>query len=187
MAWRGRAPAARATHVPTAPGATQVLQPSTQALVQQIPSTQNPLRQDALPAQAAPTGRGVTSTLWWSTLPSATRSLPSSAPASRAPGRLIPPPPAAPPAVEGPCSRRPSSRQPAPPAPEIRLASTIAPLPTSASACPFACPRKSPGAVQAFCCWSARARVMLSRMTVLASAASPQPISFTHLRSSRSL
>src|SRR4051794_37902809 len=96
-AWRGSAPAARATHVPTAPGATQVWQPPAQAVVQQTPSTQNPLRQDALPVQAAPTVAGAASTVWWSRLPSAPRGAPSSAFASGALGRLFPPPAPVPP------------------------------------------------------------------------------------------
>jgi len=96
-AWRGRAPAARATQVPTAPGATQVWQPPAQAVVQQTPSTQNPLRQDALPVQAAPAVAAAASTGWWYGLPSATPGAPSSLLASRALGRLCPPPPPTPP------------------------------------------------------------------------------------------
>ncbi len=47
--------------------------------------------------------------------------------------------------------------------------------------------RRGPRAGQARRCWSPRARAMLSTITVFASAASPHPISLTHLLSSRSL
>jgi|SRR5665213_153049 len=51
---RGMAPDVRLVHVPSEPLAAQVWQPPVQALLQQTPSTQNPLWHCPLQAQAAP-------------------------------------------------------------------------------------------------------------------------------------
>ena len=51
---RGEAPPGRALHVPSEPDALHVMQPPVQALLQQTPSTQNPLEQSAAQEQAWP-------------------------------------------------------------------------------------------------------------------------------------
>ena len=57
---RGGSPAALSAHVPTAPGASQRAQPLVHAVLQQTPSTQNPLLHAPADTHDCPSGSGVT-------------------------------------------------------------------------------------------------------------------------------